>query len=443
MTATSEHGQPAPERRRRADVEPVRHHRALRRHHRARRLSFDARPGEVLGIIGPNGAGKTTLFDVIAGVRAPERGPRAPRRARRHLDVEHAARPPRPAAHLPTRAGVRVADGRGQRPRRARVARRRRRLRRRSGRLPHPPPPRAGASANASTRCSSAAGSPPCGVSSPVRCPSASPAWSSSHARSSTTRRSSCSTSRRRASTRPRSCGSASRSSRCATETGCTILLVEHNAGFVMEQSDRVVVLNLGSAARRGPARRRCSATRPCATPTWARPASAELAEAPDGGRVSEFWNLTFSGLVTGAIYGIMASGLVLTYIDVGHLQLRPRRGRVRHRVPLLPAEHRARRADRARARHLGLRLRPAARASCSTASCCDGWRQAPVYARIVGTIGLLVALPALIQWLVVAVGNDVLDLGFEGNDAINEGLPRPRALQDTARHLQDRRASS
>ena len=30
-------------------------------------------------------------------------------------------------------------------------------------------------------------------------------------------------------------------------DTGCTILLVEHNAGFVMEQSDRVVVLNLGT----------------------------------------------------------------------------------------------------------------------------------------------------------------------------------------------------
>ena len=33
---------------------------------------------------------------------------------------------------------------------------------------------------------------------------------------------------------------------------------------------------------------------------------------------MSEFWNLTFSGLVTGAIYGIMASGLVLTYSTSG-----------------------------------------------------------------------------------------------------------------------------
>jgi ABC-type branched-subunit amino acid transport system ATPase component len=37
-------------------------------------LSFEARAGEVLGIIGPNGAGKTTLFDVISGVRAPNEG---------------------------------------------------------------------------------------------------------------------------------------------------------------------------------------------------------------------------------------------------------------------------------------------------------------------------------------------------------------------------------
>src|SRR6476620_1824869 len=50
----------------------------------------------------------------------------------------------------------------------------------------------------------------------------------------------------------------------------------------------------------------------------------------------------------------------------------------------------------------------------------------APVYARIVGTIGLLVALPALIQWLVIALGNNVLGLGFEGNEAVNEGLHVP-----------------
>jgi branched-chain amino acid transport system ATP-binding protein len=35
-------------------------------------------------------------------------------------------------------------------------------------------------------------------------------------------------------------------------ETGCVVLLVEHNAGFVMEQSDRVVVLDLGSVVAAG-----------------------------------------------------------------------------------------------------------------------------------------------------------------------------------------------
>jgi ABC-type branched-subunit amino acid transport system ATPase component len=35
-------------------------------------LSFAG--GDLCGLIGPNGAGKTTLFDVISGVRAPDRG---------------------------------------------------------------------------------------------------------------------------------------------------------------------------------------------------------------------------------------------------------------------------------------------------------------------------------------------------------------------------------
>ena len=37
-------------------------------------VSFNVAAGEVLGLIGPNGAGKTTLFDVVSGVRSPNEG---------------------------------------------------------------------------------------------------------------------------------------------------------------------------------------------------------------------------------------------------------------------------------------------------------------------------------------------------------------------------------
>lgn len=37
-------------------------------------LSFEVKPGEILGLIGPNGAGKTTAFNLIAGFIHPTRG---------------------------------------------------------------------------------------------------------------------------------------------------------------------------------------------------------------------------------------------------------------------------------------------------------------------------------------------------------------------------------
>ncbi len=37
-------------------------------------VSISVEPGEVFGLIGPNGAGKTTLFDVVSGIRRPAQG---------------------------------------------------------------------------------------------------------------------------------------------------------------------------------------------------------------------------------------------------------------------------------------------------------------------------------------------------------------------------------
>lgn len=38
------------------------------------KVSFEIRPGEILGLIGPNGAGKTTLFNTMTGFLTPEEG---------------------------------------------------------------------------------------------------------------------------------------------------------------------------------------------------------------------------------------------------------------------------------------------------------------------------------------------------------------------------------
>ncbi|MGD9945774.1 MAG: ABC transporter ATP-binding protein [Burkholderiaceae bacterium] len=42
--------------------------------HAVRDISFDVRPGEIVGLIGPNGAGKTTCFNLITGFYTPTSG---------------------------------------------------------------------------------------------------------------------------------------------------------------------------------------------------------------------------------------------------------------------------------------------------------------------------------------------------------------------------------
>jgi len=138
---------------------------------------------------------------------------------------------------------------------------------------------------------------------------------------------------------------------------------------------------------------------------------------------VNEFWNLVFSGLVTGAIYSIMASGLVLTYTTSGIFNFA--HGAVAFATAYLYYQLNT---------GLGVPIAPALILCAFIFAPALGLlldrillrrlAKAPVYARIVGTIGLLVALPNLVQWLVVSLGNDVLSLGFKGNDAVTQGVP-------------------
>ena len=214
-------------------------------------LSFDAQRGEVLGIIGPNGAGKTTLFDVVSGVRAPNDG-RVQLAGRDITSTSSTAR---------ARAGLRrtfqrvqafgwlsVEDnvlaalewrggGGGFAADLVYSPTRRRRERERRQRVDE-----------VLDRCGltavrrELAGSLPIGVARMVELARAivdepslllldEPASGLDE-------------------TEIVRLGEQIQAVR--NETGCTILLVEHNAGFVMEQSDRVVVLNLGTLLAQG-----------------------------------------------------------------------------------------------------------------------------------------------------------------------------------------------
>jgi branched-subunit amino acid ABC-type transport system permease component/ABC-type branched-subunit amino acid transport system ATPase component len=138
---------------------------------------------------------------------------------------------------------------------------------------------------------------------------------------------------------------------------------------------------------------------------------------------VDKFLNLFASGLVTGAIYSIMASGLVLTYTTSGifnfahgavafavaylYYQLH-----VGWDVPIVPslivsvflfAPLLGLALDRILLRRLA---------------------RAPAYARIVGTIGLLVMLPALTQWIFVTILIKIFGWDLPGNTASTQGVP-------------------
>ena len=138
---------------------------------------------------------------------------------------------------------------------------------------------------------------------------------------------------------------------------------------------------------------------------------------------MDKFLSLTLSGAVTGAIYSIMASGLVLTYTTSGIFNFA--HGAVAFAAAYLYYQLNT---------GLGMPIVPSVVIAAFIFAPLLGLlldrlllrrlAKAPVYAKIVGTIGLLVVLPNLVQWLVVTVGNDTLNLDLAGNQATINGEP-------------------
>lgn len=140
---------------------------------------------------------------------------------------------------------------------------------------------------------------------------------------------------------------------------------------------------------------------------------------------MDKFLNLVLSGSVTGAIYSIMAAGLILTYTTSGMFNFA--HGAVAfvtaffyfelntgQAIPIVPAVIIS---VLVFAPLLGLALNYVLLRRLA---------KAPVYAQIVGTIGLLVALPALALWLVETLGNTVLHLDLPSVNAGDAGVNGP-----------------
>ena len=375
--------------------------------------------GQICGLIGPNGAGKTTLFDVVSGVRRPRHGrvlleghdvSSADPVERYQLGVRRTFQRVQTFGWLTVEDNVLAAtEGLGGRGFLGdRVSWRGWRRRQRERRVPGRP------------RRSSDAGSAQCGTTSPGPSRSAPPGWSSSPEPPWRRRSSCCSTSRPRGSTggRWRAWASSSRMSGRSTRAACS-------SSSTMQASSCPIATGWWSSTwarcllMTGPARSRT--IRQCAALTWVTPSDREAANR----RMNRFLSLVISGAVTGGIYSIMASGLVLTYTTSGIFNFA--QGAIAFSVAYLYYQLNS---------GVGIPIVPAAVLSVLVFAPLLGLAldrlllrrlgEAPVYARIVGTIGLLVALPNLMQWVVVTIGNNILHLGLVGNKASNEGLLTP-----------------
>ena len=150
---------------------------------------------------------------------------------------------------------------------------------------------------------------------------------------------------------------------------------------------------------------------------------------------MQKFVNLFLPGAVSGGIYAIMAAALVLTYQTSGIFNFAQGAVAFVTAYFFYQLNH-----------GQGIPVIPAALISVAIFAPLLGFAldrillrrlaAAPVYARIVGTIGLLIALPALALWLVEALGNTVLDLGLPSSSGsataslVARGLgPDPRLV--------------
>src|SRR5581483_4740748 len=88
-------------------------------------LSFDLKPGEILGLVGPNGSGKTTCINVISGLYAPDGGKvwledhligGLPSHRLVHLGINRTFQVPKPFMTLTVRENVEVANAYGRHP---------------------------------------------------------------------------------------------------------------------------------------------------------------------------------------------------------------------------------------------------------------------------------------------------------------------------------------
>ncbi len=135
--------------------------------------------------------------------------------------------------------------------------------------------------------------------------------------------------------------------------------------------------------------------------------------------------DIVISGAVTGSIYAIMAAGLVLTYQTSGIFNFA--HGAVAFTVAYLYYElHVGQGIPIVFALIISVFIFAPLLGLLLDRVLLRRLAHAPVYARIVGTIGLLVALPSLTNWLVESVGNGLFELGLPTNKADQGNIQPP-----------------